>query len=134
MAGSARAGHPLTAVAAALSLAAESEADGLGDRIRPRRRPRRDPATHPASGLRPGHRRRGNARTAVAGPHRRAGRLLPGFVTSVTPVTARLPGIDPLIAYSAQAMVLLRTASCLVAATFLAAGPVVLGVPIALAE
>ena len=57
-------------VAAALPLAAEPEADGVGGRIRPRRRPRRDPASRPASVLRPGHRSGGNARPALAGPHR----------------------------------------------------------------
>src|SRR5271156_439586 len=123
-----RTGHPQPDVAtAALSLAAEPETDGVGRRVRPRRRPRRDPASRPASGLRPGHRSSGNTGAAVAGPHRRARPLLPGFATSATPVTARLPGIGPLIAYSAQTMAYLRTVSCLVAAAFMVAAPAALG-------
>src|ERR1700753_857905 len=103
MAAPTRTGHPQPDVAtAALSLAAESETDGVGRRVRPLRRPRRDPASRPASGLRPGHRSGGNTGRAVSGPHRWARPLLPGFVTSATPVTARLPGIGPLIAYSAR--------------------------------
>ena len=86
------------------------------------------------AGLRPGHRRGGDAGAAVARPHRRARHLLPGFVTSVTPVTARLPEIGPLIAYSAQTMALLRTASCLAAAGFMLSTPALLGMPAAFAE
>ena len=96
--GSARAHHPHDAVEAAVSLAAQPEADGVGSRLRPRRRPRGDPAAHLASRIRLGHRRGGDAGTVVVGPHRGPRHLLPQFATSVTPVTARLRRIGPLIA------------------------------------
>src|ERR1700727_1937583 len=103
MAGSTRADHPQPDVAAAaLPLAAQPEVDGVVGRLRPRRRACGEPAPHSARGLRPGHRRGGNPRPAVAPPHRRHRYRLPEFVTSVTPVTARLRGIGPLIAYSAH--------------------------------
>src|ERR1035441_1655675 len=134
MAGPARAGCPHAAVAVAVSLAAQPEADRVGGRIRPRRRPRGDPTSRRASGLRSGDRRGGDAGAAMAGPHRRSDDLLPGFVTSVTPVTARLPEIGLLIAYSAQTMALLRTASCLAAAGFMLTATAMLGMPAAFAE
>src|SRR5271163_3932273 len=100
MAGPTRADHPQPDVAAAaLPLAAQPEVDGVGGRLRPRRRACGEPASRPARELRPGHRRGGNPRPTVA---RRLRCRLPGFTTSVTPVTARLRGIGPLIAYSAH--------------------------------
>ena len=144
MAGPTRADHPQPDVAAAaLPLAAQPEVDGVGGRLRPRRRACGEPAPHPAPGLRPGHRRGGNPRPAVARPYRRHRNRLPAHcqlvsATSVTPVTARLPGIGPLIAYSAQHNVslraLFRTASCLAAAGFMLTAPALLGMPVAFAE
>src|SRR6201996_3372727 len=108
MAGPTRADDPQPDVAAAaLPLAAQSDADGVGGRLRPRRRAGGEPASHPTRELRPGHRRGGNPWPAVARPHRWHRRRLPVHrqlvcATSVTLVTARLPGIGRLIAYSAH--------------------------------
>ena len=120
--------------AAALPLAAQPEADGVGSRVRPRRRARGGQlhTQHPDFGLAtgvvetPGRLWLGR----IAGPES----VTSNVATSVTPVTARLPGIGPRIAYSAHTMAVFRAASCLAAAGFMLSTPALLGMPAAFAE